>query len=89
MTVFWSKRSVLTNINIYDFSEAKSIRKPSPYIYNNVCVPPNQASHVPRTKPLTAAFSSKKSKKYLPVAMKTPSKTAPSARFSLKNHPKT
>ena len=81
MTVFWSKRSVLTNINIYDFSEAKSISKPSPYIYNNVCVP--------RTKPLTAAFSSNKSKKYLPVAMKTPSKTAPSARFSLKNHPKT
>ena len=88
MTVFWIKRSALTNINIYDFSEAKSIRKPSPFIYNNVC-PPNQASHVPRTKPLTAAFSSKKSKKHLPMAMKTPSKTVPSARFSLKNHTKT
>ena len=32
MTKFLSKRSTLTNIEIYDFSLAKSIWEPSPYI---------------------------------------------------------
>ena len=44
---------------------------------------------VPKTLPFTTTFSTKKSKKHLLMAVKTPAKIVLSPHFFLKNHPKT